>query len=190
MLARIWRRLRGPREVRADEEVVRRELQASVPAPELEQLAAARGATLVRVHGAFIDSAKPYLPGAAIRGLDMFRVTLEFDGGRTLCFRGHGHGEGLTPCEPDDISWEGVERRDLSGLEPFGSVVGTRLRELSLLSYRGHYCHVGVRLQFESAELVFRNLWDEIEVFNGLVPEVLRPGNYAQVYEYPYDSQS
>jgi hypothetical protein len=38
---------------------------------------------------------------------------------------------------------------------------------------------------------VFLNLWDEIEVYDGLVPEVLQPEDvpgrpYIHVYEYPY----
>lgn len=198
MLTRIWHRLRGHGgggEERADEAVVRRELQASAPAPELEQLAAARGATLVQVHAAFIESAKPYLRGAPIRGLEMFRVTMKFGERHRICLDGQGHGEGLTAYEAEDVAWEGFESRDLSELEPFAAVVGTRLGQLSLLSYRGHDCHVGIRLQFENAELVLLNLWDEIEVYSGLVPEVLqvhdRPGHvYAQLYEYPYDSRS
>ena len=90
---------------------------------------------------------------------------------------GAGDGEGLQTTEASHIYWEGVEGRDLKELEPFASVVGSRLRELTLLSSRGHYRHVGIRLQFESAELVLLNLWDEIELYTGLVPDVLQPEN-------------
>ena len=199
VLTKIWHRLRGlvaHEEVRADEEVVRRELQDSAPAPELEKLAAARGAKLVQAHGAFIGGHKEKdLPGTLIPGLEMIGMSLEFAERPPLYLRGHGHGEGLTPCAAQDLSWEGVERRDLNELEPFASVIGTRLRELALLSTRGHSSHVGIRLQFESAELVFLNLWDEIEIYDGLVPEVLQPENepgrlYDHVYEYPLDGES
>jgi hypothetical protein len=82
MLNKVWQRLRGhaaDEEERADEEVVRRELQASAPAPELEQLAAAHGAKLVHAHGAFIGSNKDSeLPGTLIPGLEMIGMTLEF----------------------------------------------------------------------------------------------------------------
>ena len=47
MLRKIWHRLRGSvadEEVRANEEEVGRELEISAAAPELEKLAAARGA--------------------------------------------------------------------------------------------------------------------------------------------------
>jgi hypothetical protein len=200
MRRKFWHRLLGPvaddelaanEEVRAVEEVVSRELQASAPAPELEPLAAARGATLVHAQGAFIGTKNDYdLPGTLVPDLELIGLTLEFGEHPLLCLKGHGHGEGLTPCATEDIFWEGVEHRDMDGFEPFASVVGTRLRELTLLSYRGHYCHVGIRLQFESAELVFLNLVDDIEVYDGLVPEVLHPsggaGRIWQVYEYPF----
>jgi hypothetical protein len=196
MLTKIWRRLRrlvGDEEVRADEEVVSRELRASSPAPELEPLAAARGATLLHARGAFIEgnSSVADLPGAPIPDLELIGVALEFGERPLLCLTGHGHGEGLRPCEAEDIFWEGVESKDLDELDTFADVVGTRFRELTLLSYRGHPIHVGIRLQFESAELVLLNLWDEIEVHPGLVPDVLEPSyesgrTYAQVYEYPF----
>jgi hypothetical protein len=113
-----------------------------------------------------------------------------------LCLTGPGHGEGLCPCEPQDILWEeGSERRDLDEVEPFAGVVGTRFRELTLLSHRGHPVHVGIRLKFESAELVFLNLADKIEVYDGLASEVLQPQNepgrlYDHVYEYPFVGES
>jgi hypothetical protein len=199
VLTKIWRRLRGPgtdEEARADEEAVRRELQLSAPAPELAKLAAARGAKLVRARGAFIGAKKEMdVPGTLMPDLELIGVTLEFAGRSPLSLKGHGHGEGLTPCAAEDIVWEGVETRDLNELEPFADVVGTRLRELTLLSHRHHPHHVGIRLQFERAELVFLNLWDEIETYSGLVPEVLQPQNepghvYEHVYEYPYDGKS
>jgi hypothetical protein len=39
---------------------------------------------------------------------------------------------------------------------------------------------------------VLLNLWDEIDTFDGLVPDVLQPQDgrgrvYAQIYEYPFD---
>jgi hypothetical protein len=42
------------------------------------------------------------------------------------------------------------------------------------------------------AELVLLNLWDEIDTFGGLVPDVLQPQDgrgrvYAQIYEYSFD---
>jgi hypothetical protein len=197
VLTKIWHRLRGSlshEDVRADEEVVRRELETSAAAPELEKLAAARGAELVDAQGAFIGSNKDYdLPGTLIPDLELIGMTLEFAERPPLYLKGRGDGDGLQTTEASHIYWDGVEGRDLKELEPFASVVGSRLRELTLLSSRGHYRHVGIRLQFESAELVLLNLWDEIEIYTGLVPEVLQPENepgrlYTHVYEYPYTS--
>lgn len=197
MLTKIWHHLRGSvsdEQAPVDEERVRRELQAAAAAPELEPLAAARGERLGYARGAFIETDQPALPGRLIAGLEMIGLTLEFAGRPPLHLKGHGHGEGLTPCAPEDLSWEGVESRNLNELAPFAGVVGTRLRQLTLLSHQGHPFHVGFRLQLEGGELVFLNLWDEIETYDGLVPEVLEPQNepgrlYVRVYEYPYDSE-
>ncbi len=197
MLTKIWHRLRGSvsdEHAPVDQEQVRRELQASAAAPELEPLAAARGDRLAHARGAFIETDRLALPGRLISGLEMIGLTLEFAGRSPLHLKGHGHGEGLTPCAAEDIYWEGVETRNLNELEPFAGVVGTWLRQLTLLSHQGHPFHVGIRLQFEGGELVFLNLWDEIETYDGLVPEVLEPQNepgrlYDRVYEYPYDSE-
>jgi hypothetical protein len=198
MLTKILRRLRGSvadTEAPVDEEQVRRELQVSAAAPELEPLADARGAELAHARGAFIETDERALPGVLFPGLEMIGLTLQFARRPALSLKGHGHGEGLTPCAPEDIYWQGVEARDLDELPPFAAAIGTRLRQLTLLSHRGHPFHVGIRLQFEGGDLVFLNLWDEIETYEGLGPEVLEPQTepgrlYDRVYEYPYDSPS
>jgi hypothetical protein len=95
MLTKMWRHLRRPvpeEAVRADEEIVSRELQASAPAPELEQLAAAPGATLVHMQGALIegDPALADLPGAPIPGWEMIGAAFEFGERPLLCLTGPG----------------------------------------------------------------------------------------------------
>jgi hypothetical protein len=144
------------------------------------------------VRGTFIGTKKDYdLPGTLIPDLELICVTLELADRTPLYLKGRGDGEGLETTEASYIDSESFESRDLDEVEPFANVIGTRLRELTLLSTRGHVRHAGIRLQFDTGELVFLNLWDEIEVYDGLVPEVLQPEDvpgrpYIHVYEYPY----
>jgi hypothetical protein len=157
------------------------------PAPKLDKLASARGGKLLRVVGGFFEGTldKTEIPGAPGPGdWEMSGLTLEFNGHQPLGLAGEEHGEGFK-CVAPDMFWEGLVVRDLTGVEPFASVAGTRFQELTLLSYPPPYDqhHVGIRLQFQGGSLVFHNLWDFFETYDGQDPNALRPPHADAVLE-------
>jgi hypothetical protein len=160
------------------------------PAPKLDKLASARGGKLLRVVGSFFEGTleNTEIPGAPGPGdWEMAGLTLEFGGHEPFGLAGDG-GEGFK-CVAPDLFWEeGHVVRDITGVEPFASVAGTQFQELNLLWYPPPYDqhHVGIRLQFQGGSLVFHNLWDFFETYDGQDPNALRPHASAVLEEHPW----